>query len=64
MKKSDIHKGLYVRVKGSVGVVRKVKDKGFCDDGMGYLVEFTGEDGVSSVSWWCKADELSEVRGV
>lgn len=64
MRKSDIHKGLYVRVKGSIGIVKKVNPEGFCGDGIGYLVEFTGKDGISSVSWWCKAEELSEVRGV
>ena len=64
MRGSDIEVDMLVKVKGHIGVVKKCNVDGFCGDGMRYMVEFTGNSGLSSVSWWVTADEVDIVRGV
>ena len=64
MRDSDITKGLYVKVKGHVGIVKKCNIEGFCGDKTVYLVEFTGDGELATVSWWVTASEIEQIRGV
>ena len=61
---SDIRKGLYVSVDGHLGIVREVNAPSLTMSGVGHGVQFTADDGVSTVTWWCRAIELEPVRGV
>jgi len=64
MRGSDIEVGMYVKVKGHIGVVKRCNIEGFCGDKMGYRVEFTGDGGLATVDWWVTHDEIEQVRGV
>lgn len=63
MRESLIEAGLYVTVNGNIGVISGRSSDSEVDTR--YAVEFKAHNPANgTITWWCTADEMEQVRGV
>lgn len=65
MRESLIEAGLYVSVRGHIGVLSGHSVNVDGSEHTSYGVDFEADSPRNgTVTWWCTADELEQVRGV